>query len=123
MARQITKVTPEEFREKPKSAQINLLAVFYIRHCTDELAFQSNGPSSTYWRVRNFLVKKPEQEIFYLYDFVYTIEKKVYLSMTEFYNRALAYRKKLIEQDHQNKVAEMDVKVSKPISAEEFLDI
>jgi len=87
----ISNVKPMDYRKLDSKRRIHILARLFVDRCTNAEVRNGKQPID-YFRVRSFLKTKPNLELNYLYDFLYTLDKKKLMSMTEFYQAAISYR-------------------------------
>lgn len=80
------------FFQLDKFKKLHILASGYVTRCTKEELHVDGKYNRAYYQVRNFLFKKPDSELNYLYDYLYTIGDKQVMSLTEFYEAAKKYR-------------------------------
>jgi len=100
---------PVAFRNLPWNKRIDLTTKTYIFKCTTYKLFVGNKMNPKYFAIRKFFMGCKEEDLWAIYDYLYSLSGKFQQSMTEVFCKAEEHRKKLISLDNKKKIAELKV--------------
>lgn len=91
----MVEVTPESLRSLKPSQQLQKCTLLFFEKATNDQPFSHGKPTGSFFAVRSFFSKQTLESLHLIYDYLWGLEGRCSITMSECFERARGYQEKL----------------------------
>ena len=88
-------ITPESLRSLKPSQQLQKCTLLFFEKATDDQPFSHGKPTRSFFAVRSFFSKQTLESLHLIYDYLWGLEGKCSMTMSECFEKAREYQEGL----------------------------